>query len=155
MLKKTDLDIIKSYLEDSSNLSGGSADGVYIPENEQEITEALKECNSKKTPLTTSAGQTGTTGGSIPFGGWVLTTQKLDKIINIDGKNKTAIVQPGVTLEAIEKAVKKEYLLYPPDPTEKTATIGGNVATNASGVESVNFFLPLRLVSFGGNPETQ
>ncbi|MFH1826004.1 MAG: FAD-binding oxidoreductase [bacterium] len=139
MLKKTDLDIIKSYLEDSSNLSGGSADGVYIPENEQEITEALKECNSKKTPLTTSAGQTGTTGGSIPFGGWVLTTQKLDKIINIDGKNKTATVQPGVTLEAIEKAVKKEYLLYPPDPTEKTATIGGNVATNASGGRGYRF----------------
>lgn len=139
MLKKTDPDIIKGYLEDSSNLSGGSADGVYIPENDAEIIEALKECNAKKIPLTVSAGETGTTGGCIPFSGWILTTQKLNKIITVDQKNKTAIVQPGVTLEDIETAVKKHGLLYPPDPTEKTATIGGNVSTNASGGRGYRF----------------
>lgn len=139
MLKKMDPDIIKGFLEDSSNLSGGHADGVYIPENEKEIAEALKECNSNKTPLTVSAGQTGTTGGCIPFGGWVLTTSNLKKIVEINEKGKFAVVQPGVTLEEIEVAVKKEGLLYPPDPTEKTATIGGNVATNASGGRGYRF----------------
>lgn len=139
MIKKTDPDIIKSYLEDSSNLSGGYADGVYIPESEKDVIEALKECNNKKTPLTVSAGATGTTGGCIPFGGWVLTTQKLNNIIDIKGEEKLAIVQPGVTLEEIEKAVAKEGLLYPPDPTEKTATIGGNIATNASGGRGYRF----------------
>ena len=83
MLKKTDPAVIAGYLEDSSNLSGGSADGVYITENEAESAEALAECAASKTPLTVSAGQTGTTGGCIPFGGWILTTQKLNKIINI------------------------------------------------------------------------
>ena len=139
MLKKTDQDIIKGYLEDSSNLSGGHANGVYIPENEQEIIEAVTESNIKQTPLTISAGETGTTGGCIPFGGWVLTTQKLNKIISVDKTNKTAIVQPGVNLEEIEKAVRQECLLYPPDPTEKLATIGGNVATNASGGRGYRF----------------
>lgn len=139
MLKKTDPDIIKGYLEDSSNLSGGYADGVYIPDNEKEIVEAISECNAKKTPLTLSAGQTGTTGGCIPFGGWILTTQKLKKIVDINKQEKFAIVEPGVTLEEIEAAVKKEGLLYPPDPTEKTATIGGNVATNASGGRGYRF----------------
>jgi len=139
MLKKTDPDIIKGYLEDSSNLSGGRADGVYIPENDAEIIEAIKECNDKKIPLTVSAGETGTTGGCIPFSGWILTTQKLNKIISVDKENKSAIVQPGVTLEDIETAVKKEGLLYPPDPTEKTATIGGNVSTNASGGRGYRF----------------
>ncbi len=139
VLKKTDPDIIAGYLEDSSNLTGGHADGVYLPENESEIAEALAECNAKKIPLTVSAGQTGTTGGCIPFGGWVLTTQKLNKIINIDKDLKFAVVQPGVTLEELEKAVSKEGLLYPPDPTEKTATIGGNVATNASGGRCYRF----------------
>lgn len=133
MNKKTDPDIIKGYLEDSSNLTGGHADGLYLPENEAEISAALAECVANKTPLTVSAGQTGTTGGCIPFGGWLLTTQKLNKIINIDQGQKFAVVQPGVTLEELEKAVAKENLLYPPDPTEKKATIGGNVATNASG----------------------
>jgi len=139
MLKKTDPDIIKGYLEDSSNLTGGHAEGVYLPENEQEIAEALSECSNKNIPLTVSAGQTGTTGGCIPFGGWVLTTQKLNKILNVDKNQKFAVVQPGVTLEEIEKAVVREGLLYPPDPTEKTATIGGNVSTNASGGRCYRF----------------
>lgn len=139
MLKKTDPDIIKGYLEDSSNLSDGHAEGAYIPENEKEIVEAISECNNKKIPLTVSAGETGTTGGCIPFGGWILTTQKLNKIIDINEKEKFAIVQPGVTLEEIEAAVKKEGLLYPPDPTEKTATLGGNVSTNASGGRGYRF----------------
>ncbi len=139
MLKKTDQDIIKGYLEDSSNLTGGYADGVYIPENEQDIKQALAECSSKKIPLTVSGAETGTTGGCVPFGGWILSTQKLKRIININAKEKTAIIEPGVTLEEIEAAVKKGNLFYPPDPTEKTATIGGNVATNASGGRGYRF----------------
>lgn len=139
MLKKTDPDIIKGYLEDSSNLTGGHAEGVYLPESEAEITAALAECNDKKIPLTVSAGQTGTTGGCIPFGGWLLSTQKLNKIITLDKELKFAVVQPGVTLEEIETAAQKEGLLYPPDPTEKKATIGGNAATNASGGRCFRF----------------
>src|SRR3989339_975030 len=139
MLKKTDQDIIKGYLEDSSNLTGGYADGLYIPENEEEVREVLLECNSRKTALTISAGQTGTTGGCIPFGGWILSTQKLNRIITLNVKENYAIVQPGVTLEEIEAAVKKEQLLYPPDPTEKKAMLGGNVATNASGGRGYRF----------------
>ncbi|MBN2058431.1 MAG: FAD-binding oxidoreductase [Candidatus Saganbacteria bacterium] len=139
MLKKTDQDIIKGHLEDSSNLQGGHADGLYLPESEADIKEALKECSSKKTPLTISAAETGTTGGCIPFGGWLLNTQKLNKIITLDKQGKFAVVQPGVTLEEIEAAAAKAGLLYPPDPTEKTATIGGNVATNASGGRGYRF----------------
>ena len=139
MLRQTDPDIIKGYLEDSSNLTGGFADGLYLPESEIEISAALTECNAKQVPLTVSAGQTGTTGGCIPFGGWLLTTQKLDQIINIDKEQKFAVVQPGVTLEELEKAAAREGLLYPPDPTEKTATIGGNVSTNASGGRCYRF----------------
>ena len=62
-----------------------------------------------------------------------------DPNIYINKKDKFAIVEPGVTLEEIESAVKKEGLLYPPDPTEKSATIGGNVSTNAAGGRSYRF----------------
>jgi D-lactate dehydrogenase (cytochrome) len=139
MRRQTDPAIIVGFLEDSSNLTGGKADGVYLPENEAEIRESLTECVAKKNPLTVSAGQTGTTGGCIPFGGWLLTTRKLNKIINLDKQQKLAIVQPGVTLEELEKAAAQEGLLYPPDPTEKSATLGGNVATNASGGRCYRF----------------
>ncbi|MFA4843870.1 MAG: FAD-binding oxidoreductase [Candidatus Margulisiibacteriota bacterium] len=139
MLTKTDPDIIKGYLEDSSNLAGAHAEGLYLPANEAEIFEALAESVTKKSPLTVSAGQTGTTGGCLPFGGWLLSTQKLNKIIDVNPELKFAIVQPGVKLEELDAAVKIAGLLYPPDPTEKTATIGGNVATNASGGRSYRF----------------
>lgn len=139
VLKKNDPDILQGYLEDSSNLSGGFAQGLYIPENEKDIVEIMRECQAKNTPLTVSAGQTGTTGGCIPFGGWLLSTQKLNKILTINPKEKYAVVQPGVTLEEINAAVKKEGLLYPPDPTEKKAMLGGNVSTNASGGRGYRF----------------
>lgn len=135
MIKKTDQDIIKAYLEDSSNLQGGHADGLYLPQNEAELIEAVKEGRQ----ITISGAGTGTTGGRIPFGGWILSTEKLNKIINIDKKNKSAIIQPAVTLDELDKALKEEGLMYAPDPTEKTAFLGGTVATNASGARSLRF----------------
>lgn len=139
MLKKTDPTIIQSYLEDSSNLQGGYAEGLYLPENDKEVIEVLKECSAKKIPLTISGGETGTTGGCIPFGGWILGTEKLNKLIDKDKKAKTATLQPAVTLETLEKESKKLGLLYPPDPTEATAFLGGTIATNASGSRSYRF----------------
>src|SRR3989339_911969 len=139
MFYKTDPSIIQSYLEDSSNLTGGSSDELVIPENEQEISKFISDCNSNAIPITVHGGGTGTVGGAIPFGGKLLSTEKLNKIINIDKTGLFAVVEPGVTLNAIETAVKEENLLYPPDPTEKNATIGGNVATNASGGRCYRF----------------
>jgi len=139
MLKKTDPSIIQSYLEDSSNLKGGFAEGIFLPENEKETAESLKECTEKSIPLTISGGTTGTTGGCIPFGGWILGTEKLNKIIDINTKKRFAIIQPAVTLDALEAELKKVKLLYPPDPTESTAFLGGTVATNASGSRSFRF----------------
>lgn len=140
MLKKiTDQSIIAGYLEDSSNLTGGSAEGLYLPSDEKEAREVLLECAAKKEPLTFSAAQTGTTGGCIPFGGNILSVQKFTKIIGIDPVKKTALIQSGVTLEELAKACAPYGLFYAPDPTEKSATIGGNVNTNASGGRSYRF----------------
>jgi D-lactate dehydrogenase (cytochrome) len=139
MIRKTDPSIIQSYLEDSSNLQGGFAEGVYLPESEAEVVDILKECSQKKIPLTISAGETGTTGGCIPFGGWILGTERLNQLKTLDKKAKTATLQPAVTLETLEKEIKKLGLLYPPDPTEQTAWLGGTVATNASGSRSFRF----------------
>lgn len=145
MLKKTDPDIIQSYLEDSSALKDGKAECVLIPENEEEIIKILKEASKNKIPTTLSAGKTGTTGGCIPFKGQILSLEKLDKIIKIDPSKKIAVCQPGITIETLEKALAEkgrkqgQELMYPPDPTEKTAFLGGTVATNASGARSLRF----------------
>ncbi len=139
MLIKRDISLIKDYMEDSSNLKNGYAKGLFLPENGKELNEVLKEAQSTKEPLTISGGKTGTTGGCIPFGGWLLGMEKFDKILDFDKKSKTAKVEPGVMLKSIQELAKKEGLLYPPDPTENTSFIGGNAATNASGARSFKF----------------
>ncbi|MEN3013509.1 MAG: FAD-binding oxidoreductase [Endomicrobiia bacterium] len=130
---------IVSYLEDASNFTSGRADKIYIPEDEKEVIDIIRTCAKEKTPLTISAAGTGTVAGRIPLEGVVLSTEKLDKIIKIDTKNKTATLQAGVVVDNFLKEIEKLNLFYPPFPTERTAFIGGNVATNASGEYSFRF----------------
>ena len=133
MLIKKEQNEILGYFEDASNLSGGNAECVYIPESADEAAEIVRECNAGKKPLTVSAGGTGVVGGRIPFGGAVLSTEKLDNIIEINAGEKYAILQSGVIVDNFLKELAQKSLFYPPFPTEKTAFIGGNIATNASG----------------------
>jgi D-lactate dehydrogenase (cytochrome) len=135
-------DQIQRYLEDSSNLKGGFAEGVVFPKNADEISEFLKEANQKKIPATVSGGGTGVTGGRIPFGGMVLSLEKLNRILKIE-KNKggggEAAAEAGVLLSDFQRCVAEKGLLYPPDPTETTAFLGGTVAVNASGARTLKY----------------
>ena len=137
MIIKTDNDTIQNYLEDNSNSSLGNTTGVFVPENEGEIISFLTSKNRKKDRITISGGGTGTTGGRIPYGGYVLSTERLNRIKIIDRHH--VIVEPGVFYQDLEKALKEECLLLGPNPTEPTATIGGNIATNASGSRSFKY----------------
>ena len=139
MIVKEEEDEILSYLEDSSNIRGGKAETLYIPENEKEVMEVVKECASKKIPLTVSGGGTGTVGGRIPFEGAILSTERLNKIKEINKEGKRAVLQAGVIIDDFLKTLDREKLFYPPFPTERTAFIGGNVSTNASGEYSYHF----------------
>ncbi len=139
MITKSDQTTIKSYLEDSSNLHGGHADKVLIPENTAELSAILSECSLAKTPVTISGGGTTTTGSRIPFGGIVISTEKLNRIISIDKRALSCSVEAGVTVEDLQSACGKEGLFYTSHPTEKNAFIGGTVATNASGARSYRY----------------
>ncbi len=119
-------------------MQGGHAAKLFIPESIEEIAKIIREANESKTPVTISGARTGTVGGAIPFGGYVISLEKLNKI-KIDKESKTAIVGAGVTLADLQKAVDAEALFYPPDPTEWSCQIGGTVATNASGARSFKY----------------
>jgi len=137
MLVKTDPDQIQSYLADSSNMSGGYASGVAIPKDYKEVSSFLMDCSSKKIPVTVSGGGTGTVGGRIPFGGFVLSTEGLNRIIDI--QDDYAVLQGGVFLLDLQAQVLNAGRFYPPDSTEQLATMGGNIATNASGARSYHY----------------
>ena len=138
MQVKTQLDDLQNYLTDASNLQGGHAAKLFIPESAEEISQILRDANDSKTPVTISGARTGTVGGAIPFGGVVISLEKL-KQISIDKNSRTATVGAGVILADLQKAVEADGLFYPPDPTEWSCQIGGTVATNASGARSFKY----------------
>ena len=113
-------------------MQGGYATRLFIPETAEEIAAILREANDSKTPVTISGARTGTVGGAIPFGGVVISLERLNKITTLKSA-MTATVGAGVILADLQKAVDAEGLFYPPDPTEWSCQIGGTVATNASG----------------------
>ncbi len=139
MQVKTQRDELENYLIDASNLPGGHAEKLFIPETVEEIAEILKDANAHNICVTVSGARTGTVGGAIPFGGYVVSLEKFNRIKSIDIDNLFAVVESGVILNDFQKAVEAEGLFYPPDPTEWSCQIGGTVATNASGARSFKY----------------
>ncbi len=137
MRVKTEIAELENYLTDASNLSGGHAEKLFIPESADEIAEILKEANAKKNPVTISGARTGTVAGAIPFGGYIISLEKLNRVKEIN--ENSAIVESGVLLIDLQKAVDARKLFYPADPTEWSCQMGGTVATNASGARSFKY----------------
>lgn len=139
MIVKTEKDFIQNYLTDASNYKSENCDAVYFPLSSEEVSEILKECNDKKIPVTVSGAGTGLVGARVPNGGIVVSLEKLNSILHIDKKSKTCRTQAGILLSQIQDACKDVQLLYPPDPTEKNCSIGGTIATNASGARTFKY----------------
>jgi len=139
MLIKKDKDFLKNYLEDSSNLKGGYVEEVALPESIEELSILLKEANSKKIPVTVSGGGTGTTGSRIPFGGIAISLEKLNRILEISKEGMYASLQAGVLVDDLKKDCDSKGLFYTSHPTEGTASVGGTIATNASGARSFKY----------------
>ena len=141
MLIKSDPDEIHSFLADASNLAGGHAARVLIPESTEEVAEALAEATRAGTPITIAGAGTGIVGGRVPFGGAVLSTHRLNRVKDIHREDAggRAFVEAGVVLADLQRAASAEGLLYPPDPTERSCFVGGTVATNASGARTFKY----------------
>ncbi|NQT95787.1 MAG: FAD-binding oxidoreductase [Candidatus Omnitrophica bacterium] len=142
MLSKKDLDLTQSYLEDYSNIRGGFCDAVHLPQNDIEASQLLKESSQKKIPITISGAGTGVAGGRVPFGGDILSLEKMNRILEIkkfpSGEGE-ALLEGGVLLQDFLDAAEAKELFYPPNPTEKSSCIGGNISTSASGARSFRF----------------
>ena len=114
--------------------------GVHPPEaaveilSTEEAAAVVKLCYTHNIPVTTRGAGTGLVGGCVPvFGGVVLSTARMNRILGYDLENFTVTVQPGVLLQQLAEDALSHGCLYPPDPGEKLATLGGNVSTNARG----------------------
>ena len=116
---------------------------VVLPDNETQIVAILKICRDFQVPVVPRGAGTGLSGGATPIEhGIVLSTAKLNKILELNVYARTAKVQPGVRNLAISDAAADAGLYYAPDPSSQLAcTIGGNVAENAGGVHCSKYGL--------------
>lgn len=122
-------------LEDASGFEG-HAERVVVPADEAELLAILRDASRNSIPLTIGGARTGLTGGSVPQAGWLVSMEKFRRLEIGTG---CAVVGAGVSLEALQAAAARSSQFYAPDPTERTASIGGTIATNASGSRSFRY----------------
>ena len=122
--------------------------GIYPPElyveviNKEEVSAIMAYAYKENIPVVCRGAGTGLAGGATcKYGGIMLSVMRMNRIFPVDHKNQTITAEPGALLVDIQAAASAEGLFYPPDPGEKTASIGGNVITNAGGMKAVRYGL--------------
>lgn len=122
--------------------------GVFPPElyveveNRDEVSAIMKYAYENNIPVVCRGAGTGLAGGATcKYGGIMLSVMRMNRIFPVDHKNQTITCEPGALLLDVQAAAAAEGLFYPPDPGEKTASIGGNVITNAGGMKAVRYGL--------------
>jgi len=152
-----------AYLVDESKLEG-TADWLFFPKSEAEVVSIINFLKEKKIPVYISAARTGIVGSCVPKSGSIISIEKMDKMLGFGFDETKGMYfcrfEPGITLKAInDKILKKEVekvkdltpnsisrfvdekksYYYPMDPTEMSASLGGTVATNASGAGTFKY----------------
>ena len=120
------------WVEDASGFRG-YAEEIFAPADEAGVAEVLRRAAASRTPVTVAGAGTGVTGGCAPAAGWVLSTAKLARL---EIRAGAAVAGAGVLLRDLQAAAAQTRQFYPPDPTETAASVGGTIATNASGSRS-------------------
>ncbi len=106
----------------------------------EEVSEIMKLAYERTIPVTVRGSGTGLVGSAVPvYGGILIETTRMNKILELDADTLTVTVQPGVLLMELAAFCEENDFLYPPDPGEKSATIGGNISTNAGGMRAVKY----------------
>ena len=113
---------------------------VVRPASTAEVSEILRIARDERLPVVARGSGTGLSGAAVPSADALLVSfERMDGILEIDTENHVAVVQPGVTLEQLDEATAARGLVYPVFPGESSASLGGNVATNAGGMRAVKY----------------
>ncbi len=137
----TSKDSIENYSHDYTEDLRYEPEVVIKPASAAEISSVLKICNVYRIPATPRGAGTGLSGGALPvYGGIVISTERLNRIIEIDERNLQATVEPGVINQVFQDAVMEKGLFYPPDPASRgSCFLGGNLAECAGGPKAVKY----------------
>lgn len=157
-------DAVKTQPEDLSVFSfdaysqGRKPSAVVLPSSTRDVAAAVKIANDCGEPIVARGAGTGLCGGAIPAkGGVVFAFPRMNRVLEVDVRNRRARVQPGLINLQLSNHVAADGLFYAPDPSsQKASTIGGNIGTNAGGPHclsygtTVNHVLSLEVVDSNG-----
>ena len=134
-------DVLADYGHDETEDLQFNPSVVVKPITPDEIAAIMKVANRELIAVTPRGAGTGLSGGALPvFGGILLSTERMNKILEIDERNLQATVEPGVINQVFRDAVEAKALFYPPDPASRgTCFLGGNLAENSGGPKAVKY----------------
>src|SRR5262245_58385881 len=137
----SDEESIHRYDHDETEDLHYPPDIVFKPKTPQEISAIMVSCNKNKIPVTPRGAGTGLSGGALPhLGGVLLSTERMNSILEIDERNLQVTTEPGVITEVLQDAVKTKHLFYPPGPSSRgSCFIGGNISENSGGPKAVKY----------------
>lgn len=159
MLKRTDADTLAEFdTDESGSAHAANIEAVCYPETTADVVAVLREGNERGVPVTVSGAGTGLTGARVATtGGLVMSMLAMREatarpdvdlierehygqryVVYLDRERQEVYVPAGMSLELLDQMLPRE-LYYPPDPTEATATVGGTIATNASGARTFHY----------------
>jgi glycolate oxidase len=156
-IDQKDLNYILSIINDSERILYGEnineeyshdelSDTVSFPDvvikvtSTEEVSQIMKYAYENNIPVTPRGSGTGLVGSSVAMEhGIMIDTTLMNHFLELDEDNLTITVEPGVLLMELSAYVQDRDLFYPPDPGEKSATIGGNISTNAGGMRAVKY----------------
>ncbi len=132
---------------------------VLWPENTEHVSQIMEFAHENRIRIVPRGAGTGMSGGAVPLkGSVVLSTEKMNRILEIEEGNLTVLVEPGIINGKLQREVEEHGLFYPPDPASMNfCTIGGNVAENAGGPRALkygvtrDYVMEIEAVLPGGN----
>lgn len=134
-------EIYSEYLSDESKMKGNAV-SISFPKTRDDVLEVIEYCKNNDLSITIQGGRSGIVGASVPNDNHIMSTENLNNIFKID--DETLLVQCGVNLNDLSIYLEKECrgYFYPVDPTEKTATMGGIIASGSMGPNSYYYGPP-------------
>jgi FAD/FMN-containing dehydrogenase len=131
------------FLTDWRGRWSGSARAVVQPDRAADVAAVLRWCHTHRVPVVPQGGNTGLSGGSVPDGSGraiVLSLTRLNRIRSIDARNNTLVAEAGCVLQVVQEAAREADRLFPLSlAAQGSCTIGGNLATNAGGVQVLRY----------------
>ena len=133
-------EISEDYSHDELGGVSSKPDVIIRVLKTEEVSEVMKYANARRIPVVVRGSGTGLVGAAVALhGGIMIETTGMNRILELDPDNLTVTVEPGVLLMELAAYCEENGFLYPPDPGEKSATIGGNISTNAGGMRAVKY----------------